>query len=65
MAGRLFENAKRCEEIVRGEVLPAIEGRRIPGFLWIDLVRRPVPEGFELVTIMWFADQKAVKDFVG
>src|SRR5581483_147552 len=59
------ENGPRYEEIVRGEVIPAIEARRLPGFLSIDLVRRPVPEGFEFATIMWFADIDSVKAFVG
>ena len=59
------ENAPLYEEIVRGEVIPAIEGRRIPGFLSIDLIRRPVPDGFEFATIMWFADLDSVKAFVG
>lgn len=59
------ENSQRYEEIVRGEVIPAIEARAIPGFLSIDLVRRSVPEGFEFATIMWFADIDSVKAFVG
>lgn len=59
------ENAQAYEEIVRGEVIPAIEARRIPGFLSIDLVRREVPDGFEFLTIMWFADINSVKAFVG
>jgi heme-degrading monooxygenase HmoA len=59
------ENAPRYEKIVRGEVIPAIEDRKIPGFLAIDLVRRPVAEGFEFATIMWFADIQSVRAFVG
>lgn len=59
------ENSRRYEEIVRGEVIPAIEDRHMPGFLSIDLVRRPVPEGHEFVTIMWFDDIDSVKAFVG
>lgn len=58
-------NSSRYEAIVRGEVIPAIEARRIPGFLSIDLLRRPVSEGFEFATIMWFADLDSVKAFVG
>jgi heme-degrading monooxygenase HmoA len=50
---------------VRGEVIPAIEARRIPGFLSIDLMRRPIEEGFEFVTIMWFDHIESVKAFVG
>jgi hypothetical protein len=59
------ENSARYEAIVRGEVIPAIEDQRIPGFLSIDLVRRPVPEGYEFATIMWFTDIDSVKAFMG
>jgi heme-degrading monooxygenase HmoA len=58
------ENSRRYEEIVRGEVIPAIDARRIPGFLSIDLVRRAVSDGFEFATITWFADIESVKTFV-
>ena len=59
------ENAGAYEAIVRGEVIPEIERRRIPGFLSIDLIRRPVEGGFEFATIMWFDDLESVKAFVG
>ena len=58
-------NAPAYEEIVRGEVIPEIEARRIPGFISIDLLRRPVEDGFEFATLMWFEDLAAVKAFVG
>jgi hypothetical protein len=47
-----IENATRYEEIVRGEVIPEIEARAIPGFRSIDVLRRPTPDGFEFATIM-------------
>lgn len=53
------------EAIVRGEVIPEIEARRIPGFLAIDLMRRPMEDGVEFATMMWFDDLGAVKAFVG
>jgi heme-degrading monooxygenase HmoA len=59
------ENAPAYEAIVRGEVIPGIEARRIRGFISIDLLRRAVPEGMEFATIMWFDDLEAVKAFVG
>jgi hypothetical protein len=34
------DNAGAYEHVVRGEVIPGIETRRIPGFRSIDLVRR-------------------------
>ena len=59
------ENAPRYEAIVRGEVIPGIEERRIPGFISIDLVRREVEDGFEFATIMWFEDLDAIRAFMG
>jgi heme-degrading monooxygenase HmoA len=59
------ENAPAYEAIVRGEVIPGIEARSIPGFRSIDLMRRPTEDGVEFVTIMWFDDLDAVKAFVG
>jgi len=59
------ENAPRYEAIVRGEVIPEIEARGIPGFLSIDLMRRDAGGEVEFATIMWFTDLDAVKAFVG
>ena len=58
-------NAAAYEAIVRGEVIPEIEARRIPGFLSIDLMRRNVEDGVEFATLMWFDDLAAVRAFVG
>ena len=59
------ENAPRYEAIVRGHVIPAIEARGIPGFQSIDLMRRPLEDGVEFATLMWFDNLEAVKAFVG
>jgi heme-degrading monooxygenase HmoA len=59
------ENAAAYEAIVRGEVIPEIEARRVPGFRSIDLMRREVDDGVEFVTIMWFDDLESVRAFVG
>lgn len=59
------DNAAAYEEVVRGEVIPGIEARRIPGFRAIELMRRPVEDGEEFATIMWFDDLESVKAFVG
>ncbi len=59
------ENAVAYEAIVRGEVIPGIESRRIPGFQSIDLIRRRAEDGFEFATIMLFDDLDSVKAFVG
>ena len=34
------DNADAYERIVRGQVIPGIEARRVPGFRPVDLVRR-------------------------
>jgi hypothetical protein len=59
------ENAKAYEAVVRGQVIPGIEGRRIPGFRAIDLMRRELAGEVEFSTLMWFDDLKAVKGFMG
>ena len=59
------ENASAYEAVVRGEVIPGIESRGIPGFRSIDLARREAGEEIEFVTIMWFDDLDAVRRFVG
>ena len=56
-------NAGAYERIVRGEVIPGIEARRIPGFRSIDLVRRE--RDVEFMTLMWFDTLDNVKEFTG
>ena len=58
-------NADAYERIVRGDVIPAIEARRIPGLRHIDLMRRELAEEVEFATIMWFDGLDAVRAFVG
>ena len=59
------ERAADYERIVRGEVIPAIEGRRIPGFRQIDLLRREADSEVEFVTLMWFDSLDCVRAFTG
>lgn len=59
------ENAPAYEKIVRGQVIPGIEARTVPGFLHIDLMRRDLDGEVEFQTIMWFVDRDAVRAFVG
>jgi heme-degrading monooxygenase HmoA len=58
-------NADAYESVVRGEVIPGIEGLRIAGFRHIDLMRRELDDGVEFVTLMWFDDIDSIKAFVG
>jgi hypothetical protein len=54
------DNADAYEAVVRGQVIPGIEARRIPGFRSIDLIRRERDHDVEFMTLMWF-----VKAFTG
>ena len=59
------DNADAYEAIVRGEVIPAIEARHIPGFRHIDLMKRETGGEVEFQTLMWFDSLDAIKAFVG
>jgi antibiotic biosynthesis monooxygenase (ABM) superfamily enzyme len=59
------EEADAYENIVRTEVIPGIEARRIPGFRHIDLMRRDLDGEIEFQTLMWFDDLDAIKAFMG
>ncbi|HET9397519.1 MAG TPA: hypothetical protein VFO45_01750 [Sphingomicrobium sp.] len=58
-------NADSYERIVRGEVIPGIEARGIPGFLHIDLMKRDLGDEIEFQTCMWFDSLDAIKAFMG
>ena len=59
------DNADAYERIVRGEVIPAIEAKGIPGFRQIDLMKRDLGNEVEFQTLMWFEDLASIKAFVG
>ena len=59
------ENAGAYERIVRGEVIPGIEARKIAGFRHIDLMKRDLGGAVEFQTLMWFDDVAAIKAFMG
>ena len=58
-------DAPAYEAVVRGEVIPGIEARRIPGFRHIDLMRRDADGEVEFTTLMWFDSLADVKAFMG
>jgi antibiotic biosynthesis monooxygenase (ABM) superfamily enzyme len=58
-------DAAAYEAVVRGQVIPGIETRKIPGFQAIDLMRRDLGAEVEFQTLMWFDDLAAVKAFIG
>lgn len=59
------ENAAAYEHIVRGEVIPGIEARHIPGFRHIDLMKRDLGEEVEFQTLMWFDSLESIIAFMG
>ena len=59
------ENADAYERIVRTEVIPGIEARRIGGFRHIDLMRRDLADEVEFQTLMWFESLDAITAFIG
>lgn len=59
------ENADAYERVVRGEVIPGIEARRILGFRHIDLMRRDTGGEVEFQTLMWFDSMDSILAFMG
>ena len=59
------QNADAYERIVREQVIPDIEARRIPGFRSIDLVRRERERDVAFMTLLWVDSLDAVKAFMG
>ena len=59
------EDADAYERLVRTEVIPAIEARKIPGFRHIDLMKRDLDGEIEFQTLMWFDSLDAIKAFMG
>ena len=59
------QNADAYERIVREQVIPGIEARRIPGFRSIHLARREREHDVEFMTLMWFDSLDAVQAFMG
>ena len=58
-------NTDAYERIVRGQVIPGIEARRIPGFRFIVLVLHERDQDVEFMTLMWFDSLDSVKAFMG
>ena len=58
-------NADAYQALLLEEVFRGIEGRRIDGFLGIDLLRRDAGTEVEFVTVMQFTSIKAVQAFAG
>jgi hypothetical protein len=59
------ERADAYARILREEIFPGIEARRVPGYLGITLGRRTVGAEVEFVTVMRFESLDSVRAFAG
>jgi heme-degrading monooxygenase HmoA len=59
------QNADAYETLLREEVSVGIEAMKIGGLRRFEMLRRPLEDEVEFVTIMEFDDIAAVKAFVG
>ncbi len=59
------ENAKAYEQLLKNEVFLEIQGKEIPGFQHIKLLRRNMDTEVEFITIMTFDDLASVREFAG
>ncbi len=59
------EKADTYENLLKTEIFPGIAAKTIAGYRGIELLRRPLQNEVEFITIMRFDDLQAVKDFVG
>ena len=57
--------ADEYEQLLKTEVFPGIENKKVRGFKKISLLRRSQGDEVEFITIMLFDDLEAVKRFAG
>jgi hypothetical protein len=60
-----IENAPVYEALLKTEIFPGIEGRKIDGYRRISLYRRTIGKEVEFVTTMLFNSIEDVKRFSG
>ena len=58
-------DADAYERLLRNEIFIGIEGRKITGYLGIELLRADRGIEVEFVTLMWFESLEAVGAFAG
>jgi antibiotic biosynthesis monooxygenase (ABM) superfamily enzyme len=59
------ESADPYEALLKCEIFHGIEGKALPGFSGIELLRRDLGEEVEFITMMRFASIEDVKAFTG
>ena len=61
----LPENADVYENLLKTEIFPGIAAKKVSGYRGIQLLRCPLKNEVEFVTIMLFDSWEAVKEFGG
>jgi hypothetical protein len=59
------ENADIYEKLLRDEVFPSIENKKVKGYRKISLLKRVLINEVEFITIMLFDNLDSVKEFAG
>lgn len=59
------EDAESYERLLKEVIFPKIASKKIEGNKEIQLLRRPLDNEIEFITIMWFDSWDAVKEFAG
>jgi hypothetical protein len=58
-------NADAYEALLKSEIFVGIRDRQIAGFRSIQLFRRTLGNEVEFITVMWFDNLEAVREFAG
>ena len=59
------ENAPVYENLLKNEVFPSIEEKKVKGYRKINLLKRKQEHEVEFITIMLFDNLDSVRNFVG
>ena len=60
-----LENAEVYENLLKEEIFPGIEAKKVSGYRGIQLLRRQLSNEVEFITIMQFDSLESVKQFAG
>ncbi len=60
-----LSNADAYEALLKEEIFTGIRERRIKGYNGIQLFRRKLKDEEEFITVMWFDNLDAVREFAG
>jgi heme-degrading monooxygenase HmoA len=60
-----LENAEVYEQLLKNEVFPSIENKKVKGYRKISLLKRVLKDEVEFITIMLFDSLESVKGFAG